>query len=97
MSPQEWLNNCQVARPAGVITSDPATWVAMALMAQARRPACSKVTTSAEKVEKVVSPPQKPVTMSKRHSGAIWCYVPPYSRLFVASYSGVRQEESPTL
>ena len=25
------------------------------------------------------------------------CYVPPYSRLFVASYSGVRQEESPTL
>lgn len=25
------------------------------------------------------------------------CYVPPYSRLFVASYSGVRQEECPTL
>jgi len=28
---------------------------------------------------------------------AIYCYVPPYSRLFVASYSGVRQEECPTL
>ncbi len=25
------------------------------------------------------------------------CYVPPYSRLFVPSYSGVRQEKSPTL
>jgi uncharacterized RmlC-like cupin family protein len=32
----------------------------------------------------------------ERNLGAI-CYVPPYSRLFVASYSGVRQEESPTL
>ena len=25
------------------------------------------------------------------------CYDPPYSSLFVPSYSGVRQEESPTL
>jgi hypothetical protein len=35
--------------------------------------------------------------------GKLWislpskCYVPPYSSLFVPSYSGVRQEESPTL
>jgi IS5 family transposase len=25
------------------------------------------------------------------------CYVPPYSRLFLPTYSGVRQRESPTL
>ncbi|ESJ12380.1 hypothetical protein SEEA0100_13908, partial [Salmonella enterica subsp. enterica serovar Anatum str. USDA 100] len=32
--------------------------------AQPKRPSCSKNTTSAEKVEKVVRPPQKPVVMS---------------------------------
>jgi hypothetical protein len=42
----------------------------MAAMAQINRPSCSSSTTSAEKVENVVRPPQKPVMMSSRHSGA---------------------------
>lgn len=33
------------------------------------RPAIHCATTSAEKVDNVVSPPRKPVTISKRHSG----------------------------
>ena len=32
---------------------------------------CGGLTTSAENVEKVVRPPQNPVTINKRHSGAI--------------------------
>ena len=53
-----------------VATMDVLTWTPMLVAAQPMRPACSKVTTSAEKVEKVVKPPQKPVMMNNRHSGA---------------------------
>jgi hypothetical protein len=44
--------------------------VAIATSAAPFRPDCINNTTSAENVENVVSPPQKPVVMNKRHSGA---------------------------
>ena len=60
-----------VPMPAKVISTEPTTCSATAPSAQPVRPCCSKVTSSAEKVEKVVSPPQKPVIQSSRHSGAM--------------------------
>ena len=60
-----------VVIPARVISTDPATCAAAAPSAQESRPCCSNIASSAEKVEKVVSPPQKPVMISKRHSGEI--------------------------
>ena len=50
--------------------SDPHTCRVMAPAAMARRCSCNSVPISAVKVEKVVSPPRKPVMISSRHSGA---------------------------
>ena len=55
--------------PAKVISKEPMTWAVMVPQAQPRRPCCSSPVTSAEKLEKVVRPPQKPVITSSRHSG----------------------------
>ena len=63
------LAHTTVAMPARVMISDPTRWAAAAHSAQLMRPCCSSNTTSAEKVEKVVSPPQKPVMMKSRHCG----------------------------
>ena len=57
--------------PASVAATEPTTCTATVAPAIAILPCCSSVTTSAEKVEKVVRPPQKPVTISSRHSGEI--------------------------
>ena len=56
---------------AKVISSEPNKCNATAPNATAIRPDCSNVTTSTEKVENVVRPPQKPVATNKRHSGAM--------------------------
>ena len=64
-----------VAMPAKVIVTEPMTCNAIAPTAQLSRPCWSKVVSSAEKVENVVSPPQKPVMMKRRHSGASAEYV----------------------
>ena len=59
-----------MAMPANVINSEPSKWAATAPKAHTVRPDCSSITTSAEKVENVVKPPQKPVVTNSRHSGA---------------------------
>jgi hypothetical protein len=64
-----------VAMPANVASTEPARCAPAAANAQAARPCCSSVTISAENVENVVSPPQKPVITSSRHSGARALYV----------------------
>ena len=56
--------------PANVINKEPTRWTATAPSAHPVRPDCSSTTISAEKVEKVVKPPQNPVVKNKRHSGA---------------------------
>jgi len=55
--------------PRNVMASEPRTWVAIEMKAQTKLPCCNCVTTSAEKVEKVVNPPKNPVITSKRHCG----------------------------
>jgi hypothetical protein len=55
--------------PSSVIPMLPATCTAIAESAHIIRPAISCATTSTEKVEKVVSPPRKPVTIRRRYSG----------------------------
>ena len=59
-----------VAIPATVITSEALTWVTISISAQLVRPPCRSATTSAEKVEKVVRPPQNPVMMASRYAGS---------------------------
>ena len=59
-----------VKRPNTVMPSAAPTCSAMATAARASRPLCSRATISMAKVEKVVSPPRKPVIMASRHSGA---------------------------
>ena len=56
-----------VASPSIVMASEPMTWMPMAPTAQTRRPSCRWEVTSAEKVEKMVSPPRKPVMISSFH------------------------------
>src|SRR6516225_4807141 len=63
-------NHSTVPIPAKVITTEPTRCAAAAPSAHSARPCCTSVTSSAEKVEKVVSPPQKPVITNSRHSGA---------------------------
>src|ERR1700691_1687539 len=58
-----------VPMPASVMSTEPDRWIAAAPAAHMRRPCCKSVTTSEEKVENVVRPPQKPVTTKSRHSG----------------------------
>ena len=58
-----------VAIPIAVSANEPNKCTLAEAQAQANCPRSSKVTTSAENVEKVVSPPKNPVTQSKRHSG----------------------------
>ena len=58
-----------VAIPIAVSANDPNKCTPAEAQAQANCPRSSKVTTSAENVEKVVSPPRNPVTQSSRHSG----------------------------
>ena len=57
--------------PANVIATDPTTCMATTDAAHSKRPCCNRTTTSAEKVENVVNPPQKPVTSSIRQIGEI--------------------------
>src|SRR5271169_3132372 len=64
------LSQVTVLTPANVISREPPKFAPIAASAPARRPDCMRNTTSAEKVEKVVKPPQKPVVMNSRHSGA---------------------------
>ncbi len=59
-----------VAMPAKVMSREPSKCAAAAPHAHNGRPCCSSMPISAENVENVVSPPQKPVMISKRHSGA---------------------------
>jgi hypothetical protein len=56
--------------PANVINTEPARCNAAAPYAPSDRPCSSNATISDEKVENVVSPPQKPVMTNNRHSGA---------------------------
>src|SRR5690606_23204332 len=70
-APQSLRSKAMVASPSRVMASEPKTWAPMAAPAQARRCSCTRVATSAEKVEKVVMPPRNPVTTSRRHSGAM--------------------------
>src|SRR5207253_2361143 len=56
--------------PANVMTIEPMRCAPAAPRAHSARPCCMSVTTSAENVENVVSPPQKPVMTDKRHSAA---------------------------
>ena len=60
-----------VPMPAKVMSSEPNRCAAAALRAHSGRPAISMPTISAEKVEKVVRPPQNPVMTNRRHSGAM--------------------------
>jgi hypothetical protein len=55
--------------PANVISTEPARCAAIAPHAHIPRLCCRSETSSAEKVEKVVNPPQNPVMTSNRHSG----------------------------
>ena len=62
-------SHLNVCMPSMVIINEPPRWAAMMTMLQAYCPRASSVTVSAENVENVVSPPRKPVMMSRRHSG----------------------------
>lgn len=63
------LTHVTVPIPRKVMTADPITWTAITPPAMAARPSCNRDTTSTEKVENVVSPPQNPVLINSRHSG----------------------------
>lgn len=62
-------------KASSVIASEPAGLSSMLASAQPKRPSCIRYTTSSEKVEKVVRPPQNPVVISNfggvqmRHAG----------------------------
>src|SRR6185312_17180858 len=58
---QCWASHLMVIIPSIVITSEPARCENMMTNVQAYCPRKSSVTVSAEKVEKVVNPPRKPV------------------------------------
>ena len=66
---QGWVvRNIQtVPMPSSVIAMLPSRCAATVANAQFSRASIRFTTTSAEKVEKVVSPPRKPVTTNKRH------------------------------
>src|SRR5476649_1079041 len=55
-----------------VMARDPARLRNMFSKAPAKRPSCNMYTTSSEKVEKVVKPPQKPVVSNSFHTGSRW-------------------------
>jgi hypothetical protein len=57
-----------VAKPSNVKIMEPMTWAEISSPANSHLPCCSKPTTSAEKAEKVVSPPSRPVMIKSRHS-----------------------------
>ncbi|ENO91118.1 protein CrcB CrcB [Thauera sp. 28] len=52
------------ANPAQVISREPRTWVSRCTPSQPSAPRCSRWNASAEKVEKVVRPPNSPVVSS---------------------------------
>ena len=62
--------NCSICQKRGsLLAFAPGdTVLLMALAAISILPCCSKATTSAEKVENVVSPPRNPVITSRRHA-----------------------------
>jgi len=55
--------------PKKVKTKDPTRCNSAVPSAQVYSPRCKKLTTSAEKLEKVVRPPKKPVITNNFHSG----------------------------
>src|SRR3546814_7393824 len=68
--PQRPPTNWKVASPARVISSEPPTCSTMAPAKTPNRPCWNSSAISAENDENVVKPPQKPVMISSRHSGA---------------------------
>lgn len=59
-----------VLSPSQVSSSEPNRCSEATPSASTKRPCCSSVTTSMEKVEKVVSAPSRPVTMARRQAGS---------------------------
>ena len=63
-------NKATVFKPTSVINNDPIKCKAEVAKAKPKRPCDNMVTTSAEKLEKVVRAPKNPVTSNKRQAGS---------------------------